>query len=102
MYRPGQGSFNLDNFDPNLCTIAIYAFAGLDPANDAIKSLGKLCLIIGLIRLYSHPRDRIDDCSLACASIVAGSVLNLRLPFHPLLDLCGMSLFSDIPGWSRP
>lgn len=42
IYRPDQGSFNIDNFEPNLCTIAIYAFAGLDPANDAIKSLGKL------------------------------------------------------------
>jgi chitinase len=42
VYRPGRGSFNIDNFDPNLCTIAIYAFAGLDPANDAIRSLGEL------------------------------------------------------------
>ena len=50
VYRPGRGSFNIDNFDPNLCTIAIYAFAGLDHINDAIKSLGKLCLISSLIR----------------------------------------------------
>lgn len=42
VYRPGRGSFNIDNFDPSLCTIAIYAFAGLDPVNDAIRSLGKL------------------------------------------------------------
>jgi chitinase len=42
VYRPGRGSFNIDNFDPSLCTIAIYAFAGLDPATDAIRSLGEL------------------------------------------------------------
>lgn len=42
VYRPDRGSFNLGNFDPNLCTIAIYAFAGLDIENDTIKSLGKL------------------------------------------------------------
>ncbi|CRK96397.1 CLUMA_CG009814, isoform A [Clunio marinus] len=47
VYRPDRGSFNIDNFDPNLCTIAIYAFAGLDPVNDAIRSLGEF---IGLIR----------------------------------------------------
>lgn len=47
VYRPGRGSFNIDNFDPNLCTIAIYAFAGLDPANDAIRSLGEFSLIMG-------------------------------------------------------
>lgn len=45
VYRPGRGSFSIDNFDPNLCTIAIYAFAGLDPVNDAIRSLGKPLLI---------------------------------------------------------
>lgn len=41
VYRPEKGSFSIDNFDPNLCTIAIYAFAGLDAENDAIKSLGE-------------------------------------------------------------
>ncbi|CAG9800741.1 unnamed protein product [Chironomus riparius] len=41
VYRPDRGSYSIDNFDPNLCTIAIYAFAGLDIANDAIKSLVK-------------------------------------------------------------
>lgn len=41
VYRPDRGSYSIDNFDPNLCTIAIYAFAGLDIANDAIKSLGE-------------------------------------------------------------
>lgn len=53
VYRPDRGSFNIDNFDPNLCTIAIYAFAGLDPVNDAIRSLGKLPLITRLIRFRS-------------------------------------------------
>ncbi|KAG5676389.1 hypothetical protein PVAND_006229 [Polypedilum vanderplanki] len=41
VYRPESGSFSIDNFNPNLCTIAIYAFAGLDVQNDAVKSLGK-------------------------------------------------------------
>lgn len=41
VYRPGAGSFSLDNFDPSLCTHVIYAFAGLDVEKDAIKSLGK-------------------------------------------------------------
>lgn len=49
VYRPSRGSYSIDNFDPNLCTIAIYAFAGLDPENDAIKSLGKFIAIICLI-----------------------------------------------------
>lgn len=53
VYRPGRGSFNIDNFDPTLCTIAIYAFAGLDPVNDAIKSLGKLSLVMTLITFRS-------------------------------------------------
>lgn len=56
VYRPERGSFSIDNFDPNLCTIAIYAFAGLDPANDAIRSLGKLPLITGLIRFRRSSR----------------------------------------------
>jgi GH18 family chitinase len=47
VYRPEKGSFNIDNFDPNLCTLAIYAFAGLDVQNDAIKSLGEyMCNIL--------------------------------------------------------
>ena len=50
-YRPLKGSYKIDNFDPNLCTHVVYAFAGLDVTNDAIKSLGEfitfyLCLII--------------------------------------------------------
>jgi len=42
-YRPGNGKFNVENIDPNLCTHLIYAFVGinssaqiylLDPWND--------------------------------------------------------------------
>lgn len=39
MYRPGPGSYSIEDFDPKLCTVAIYAFAGLDVENDGIKSL---------------------------------------------------------------
>ncbi|XP_055315783.1 probable chitinase 2 isoform X3 [Sitodiplosis mosellana] len=39
VYRTGKGSYSLENIDPNLCTHLIYSFAGLDVANDAIKSL---------------------------------------------------------------
>lgn len=39
VYRPGRGSYSIDNFDPSLCTIAIYAFAGLDAPNDSLKPL---------------------------------------------------------------
>lgn len=42
VYRPGAGSFSLDNFDPSLCTHVIYAFAGLDEEKNTIKSLGEL------------------------------------------------------------
>lgn len=41
VYRPGRGSYEIEHFDPNLCTHVIYAFSGLDTAKDAIKSLGK-------------------------------------------------------------
>jgi len=39
VYRPGKGAYSIENFDPNLCTHAIYAFAGLDITQSAIKSL---------------------------------------------------------------
>ncbi|XP_058065750.1 probable chitinase 2 [Anopheles bellator] len=39
VYREGTASYALDAFDPTLCTHAIYAFAGLDEQNNAIKSL---------------------------------------------------------------
>lgn len=41
VYRPGQGAYSIDNFDPSLCTHVVYAFAGLDPQQSAIKSLGR-------------------------------------------------------------
>lgn len=40
VYRPGQGAYSIDNFDPSLCTHVVYAFAGLDPQQSIIKSLG--------------------------------------------------------------
>lgn len=39
MYRPGRGSFALENIDPNLCTHIVYAFAGLNATSDSIRSL---------------------------------------------------------------
>ncbi|XP_058461142.1 probable chitinase 2 [Malaya genurostris] len=39
VYRKGSASYSLDHFDPRLCTHAIYAFAGLDVDNNAIRSL---------------------------------------------------------------
>uniref|UniRef100_A0A1Q3FSC0 Putative catalytically inactive chitinase-like lectin n=1 Tax=Culex tarsalis TaxID=7177 RepID=A0A1Q3FSC0_CULTA len=39
VYRKGTASYGLDAFDPKLCTHAIYAFAGLDIENNAMKSL---------------------------------------------------------------
>ncbi|KAH8250968.1 hypothetical protein KR026_001574, partial [Drosophila bipectinata] len=39
VYRPEQGAYAINNFDPNLCTHVVYAFAGLDIAQAAIKSL---------------------------------------------------------------
>ncbi|EDW31146.1 GL20797 [Drosophila persimilis] len=39
VYRPEQGAYAIDNFDPNLCTHVVYAFAGLDITQASIKSL---------------------------------------------------------------
>eukprot|EP00099_Drosophila_melanogaster_P005661 NP_001246550.1 chitinase 2, isoform B [Drosophila melanogaster] len=39
VYRPEQGAYAIENFDPNLCTHVVYAFAGLDITQAAIKSL---------------------------------------------------------------
>ncbi|EAT33075.1 AAEL014667-PA, partial [Aedes aegypti] len=39
VYRKGLASYSLDHFDPKLCTHAIYAFAGLDVEQNAMKSL---------------------------------------------------------------
>ncbi|XP_058837611.1 probable chitinase 2 [Topomyia yanbarensis] len=39
VYRKGSASYSLDHFDPRLCTHAIYAFAGLDVDNNAMRSL---------------------------------------------------------------
>jgi chitinase len=38
-YRPGPGSYKIEDFDPSLCTVAIYAFAGLEAETDSIRSL---------------------------------------------------------------
>ena len=38
VYRPGDGKFDVENIDPNLCTHAIFGFAGLD-SNNKIKVL---------------------------------------------------------------
>ncbi|EDV95540.1 probable chitinase 2 [Drosophila grimshawi] len=39
VYRPGDGAYSIENFDPSLCTHAVYAFAGLDITQSVIKSL---------------------------------------------------------------
>ncbi|PSN39969.1 putative chitinase 2 [Blattella germanica] len=39
VYRPGRGSWSLDNLDATLCTHLIYAFAGLDNRTNTIRSL---------------------------------------------------------------
>ena len=38
VYRPGDGKFDVEDFNPYLCTHGIYGFAGLDYDN-TIKSL---------------------------------------------------------------
>ncbi|KAK5924049.1 hypothetical protein CgunFtcFv8_000959 [Champsocephalus gunnari] len=35
-YRPGQGKFMPQNVDPNLCTHLIYAFSGINNANELV------------------------------------------------------------------
>jgi GH18 family chitinase len=37
-YRPGDGKFEVENIDPNLCTHAIYAFVGLE-SNGGVRIL---------------------------------------------------------------
>lgn len=44
VYRPGHGAYSIDNFDPSLCSHVVYAFAGLDPIQSAIKSLGNFLI----------------------------------------------------------
>lgn len=39
VYRPGDGKFEIDHVDPQLCTHLVYAFAGLDTETNTIKSL---------------------------------------------------------------
>ena len=39
VYRPGLGKFDIEDFNPYLCTHGIYAFAGLDQGSSKIKSL---------------------------------------------------------------
>ncbi|XP_050296975.1 probable chitinase 2 [Anthonomus grandis grandis] len=39
VYRPGRGSFAIENLEPSLCTHVIYSFAGLNPKEDTIKAL---------------------------------------------------------------
>ncbi|CAG9764757.1 unnamed protein product [Ceutorhynchus assimilis] len=39
VYRPGRGSFAIENLEPSLCTHVIYSFAGLNIKEDSIKSL---------------------------------------------------------------
>ena len=36
-YRPGDGKFDVDDIDPNLCTHGFYGFADLDNATWTIK-----------------------------------------------------------------
>lgn len=38
-YRPGRGSFSINNLNPDLCTHVVYSFAGLDVDHDTIKAL---------------------------------------------------------------
>lgn len=54
VYRPGKGSFSLDNFDASLCTHAVYAFAGLDNENDAIKSTGKVSFFSCICEIFMN------------------------------------------------
>lgn len=42
VYRPGRGSFTIENIDPTLCTHLIYSFVGLNVTHDDIRSLGEL------------------------------------------------------------
>ncbi|XP_076268932.1 chitinase 2 [Rhynchophorus ferrugineus] len=39
VYRPGRGSFAIENLEPSLCTHIIYSFASLNTQEDAIRSL---------------------------------------------------------------
>ena len=39
VYRPGMGKFDIEDFNPYLCTHGIYGFAGLDSSTNMIKSL---------------------------------------------------------------
>lgn len=39
VYRPGRGSFSIDNIDPTLCTHLIYSFAGLNTTDDSMRAL---------------------------------------------------------------
>ncbi|GAB6026993.1 hypothetical protein CHUAL_013659 [Chamberlinius hualienensis] len=37
-YRPGNGQFNVEHIDPNLCTHFVYAFAKLDEGTNTIQA----------------------------------------------------------------
>ncbi|XP_017769125.1 PREDICTED: probable chitinase 2 [Nicrophorus vespilloides] len=66
VYRPGRGSFAIENIDPNVCTHLVYSFAGLNVTHDAIRSLdpwqdlkddygkGGYSRLVGLKDRYPH------------------------------------------------
>ena len=43
IYREGDGNFEVDDIDPDLCTHIIYAFAGLNETTNKIVSLDPWC-----------------------------------------------------------
>lgn len=90
VYRPGRGSFSLDNIDPNLCTHLVYAFAGLNASSNSIRSLdpwqdlkddygkGGYEKITGLRKTYPHLK-----ISLAIGGWNEGSKNYSRLSAQP-------------------
>ncbi|XP_033242347.1 probable chitinase 2 isoform X1 [Drosophila miranda] len=95
VYRPEQGAYAIDNFDPNLCTHVVYAFAGLDITQASIKSLdpwqdlkeqygkGGYEQLTGLKRSHPHLKVSLaiggwNEGSANYSSLVANSYLRER------------------------
>ncbi|XP_037722456.1 probable chitinase 2 [Drosophila subpulchrella] len=119
VYRPELGAYSIDNFDANLCSHVVYAFAGLDITQAAIKSLdpwqdlkeeygkGGYEKLTGLKRTHPHLKVSLaiggwNEGSANYSTLVANSLLRGRFvkqvsSFIRKYDFDGLDLDWEYP-----